>query len=314
MAATAELANSGRQPFLRYGNWYSFGVAREARHETSAKAISATRRSPPVRITIEARGAVKTTADFVSAISSLHKNKENRKFWYRGLSDCDYGLIPSVGREQKYAGKKKTLSPTDEIGLLHRFRRRAYPHLGRAVSAGEALFLARHYKLPTRLLDWTANALCALYFACVANFDRPAKVWVMHRPSPPGENDIDPFEVGHIQDEKVLFDLLGPRSSNSLKIIYPFLNSPRLVAQDGAFTVHSDPWRSIESYVATDFDPKNLHLEALYFWCISAANKVGIIEELSGLGITERTVYPDLDGIAKSVWETEVLWNPDPSP
>ncbi len=267
-----------------------------------------------MRITIEARGAVKTTADFVSAISSLHKNKENRKFWYRGLSDCDYGLIPSVGREQKYAGKKKTLNPTDEIGLLHRFRRRAYPHLGRAVSAGEALFLARHYKLPTRLLDWTANALCALYFACVANFDRPAKVWVMHRPSPPGENDIDPFEVGHIQDEKVLFDLLGPRSSNSLKIIYPFLNSPRLVAQDGAFTVHSDPWRSIESYVATDFDSKNLHLEALYFWCIPAANKVGIIEELSGLGITERTVYPDLDGIAKSVWETEVLWNPDPAP
>jgi hypothetical protein len=26
----------GRQPLLGYGNWYSFGAAREARHETSA--------------------------------------------------------------------------------------------------------------------------------------------------------------------------------------------------------------------------------------------------------------------------------------
>ena len=215
---------------------------------------------------------------------------------------------------QKYAGKKKTLSPDDEIDLLHRFRRRAYPHLGRVISAGEALFLARHYQLPTRLLDWTANALCALYFACVSNLRRPAKVWVMHRPPGRGENDIDPFALGCQKEEKALFEFLGHPDTNYLKIIYPFLNSPRLVAQDGAFTIHSDPWRSIESYVATDFDRKNLHLEALYFWFIPAANKVGIIEELSGLGITERTVYPDLDGLAKSIWETEVLWNGAPDP
>jgi hypothetical protein len=41
---------------------------------------------------------------------------------------------------------------------------------------------------------------------------------------------------------------------------------------------------------------------------------VGIIEELSGLGITERTVYPNLDGLAKSLWETEVLWGADQPP
>ncbi len=212
-----------------------------------------------MRFTIEARGVVETTANFASAISSLHEIKPNRKFWYRGLSDCNYGLIPSVGRVQKYAGKRKTLSPDDEIDLLHRFRRRVYPHLGRVVSAGEALFLARHYKLPTRLLDWTANALCALYFACVANPEKPAKVWAMHRPQR-GENDIDPFEVDRQTNEKALFEFLGPPSPDYMKIIFPFYNSPRLVAQDGAFTIHSDPWRSIESYVATDFDRKNLHL------------------------------------------------------
>jgi hypothetical protein len=180
------------------------------------------------------------------------------------------------------------------------------------VSAGEALFLARHCKLPTRLLDWTANALCALYFACVGNLKKPAKIWAMHRQQK-GGNDIDPFEFALRGDETV-FDLLGPPSIDYLKIIYPFYNSPRLVAQDGAFTIHSDPWKPIESYVATDFDTPNLHLEAFYSWCIPVAHKVGIIKELSGLGITERTVYPDLDGLARSLWETEVLWHGNDSP
>jgi FRG domain len=207
----------------------------------------------------------------------------------------------------------QTLKHKDEVQLLHRFRRRAYPHLGRAVTSGEALFLARHHKLPTRLLDWTANALCALYFACVEkdNLAKPAKVWAMHRP-PDGGNDIDPFKLALPRDEEALFNFLGPPATSYLKIIYPFHNSPRLVAQDGAFTVHSDPWIPIEEYVARDFDSANPHLEALYFWRIPAPKKVGITKELSGLGITERTVYPDLDGIAKSVWETEVLWNGDP--
>jgi hypothetical protein len=182
------------------------------------------------------------------------------------------------------------------------------------VTPGEALFLARHHKLPTRLLDWTANALCALYFACVGNPTRPAKVWAMHRPQV-GGNDIDPFEFAAQKDEQTLFNFLGPQYHNYLKIIYPFYNSPRLVAQDGAFTVHSDPWKSIESYKDENFDCTNLHLEALYFWIIPAVDKLGIIEELSGLGINERSVYPDLDGLAKSLWETEVLWNgvTDPS-
>jgi hypothetical protein len=110
---------------------------------------------------------------------------------------------------------------------------------------------------------------------------------------------------------KKLFKFLDDRPSPHLKIIYPFYNSPRVVAQDGAFTVHSDPWTPIEDYADMDFDCTSLDLEAFYFWCIPADDKVRIIKELSSLGITERTVFPDLDGLAKSLWETEVLWKPD---
>jgi hypothetical protein len=47
----------------------------------------------------------------------------------------------------------------------------------------------------------------------------------------------------------------------------------------------------------------------LYSWHIPAERKVCIVKDLSRLGITQRTVFPDLDGVAKSLWETEVLWN-----
>jgi hypothetical protein len=88
-------------------------------------------------------------------------------------------------------------------------------------------------------------------------------------------------------------------------------NSPRLLAQDGAFTFHSNPWKSLESYADEQvvFADEDLDIAKLYWWHIPAKYKINIIKELSGLGITHRSVYPDLDGVARSLLETEVLWS-----
>lgn len=94
----------------------------------------------------------------------------------------------------------------------------------------------------------------------------------------------------------------------AIKIVHPFYNSPRLLAQDGAFTFHSNPHQAVEDHESRKFAARNLDIQALYRWRINAEDKPHIIRQLSGLGITHRAVYPDLDGIAKSLWETEVLW------
>jgi hypothetical protein len=49
----------------------------------------------------------------------------------------------------------------------------------------------------------------------------------------------------------------------------------------------------------------------LYCWSIDRRHKPKLIADLSGLGITHRMVFPDLDGLARSIWETEVLWRSD---
>jgi len=48
----------------------------------------------------------------------------------------DFALMPSCWAPPNFV-------PHQEMSLLHRFRRRAYPYVGRAVTAGEAIFLAR---------------------------------------------------------------------------------------------------------------------------------------------------------------------------
>ncbi len=273
--------------------------------------------SSEVKFKIERRNPVGCVNDFVSGVFSLRSSIDNRKLLYRGHSNSEFKLIPSIGRTQRYAGKEVTLNAKSEIDLLHRFRRRAYPHVGRVMNAGEAIFLARHHGLPTRLLDWTANALFSLYFACFEKSKKDGMVWAMR--SPFNIQKLDAFYVATQKIESKVFEAGGrndpthPSAKYALKIIDPFYNSPRLLAQDGAFTFHSDPWKSIEDHEGKGFAGGNLDIEVLYCWNVPGAHKAGIIEELSGLGITHRAVFPDLDGVARSLWETEVLWCQDRS-
>ena len=217
-----------------------------------------------VTFDIEERNTVTSAQDFVSSIFHLRAAVANKKVWYRGHPKDTYQLIPSVGRPQRYLGKEVTLTPKEERLLLHRFRRRAYPLIGRAITAGEAIFLARHHGLPTRLLDWTANALFALYFASVEAQACDGTVWAMLPRS--GSKDMDAFVLANVEQEAKLFssqpgdgEELSPTAGSpekaALKILHPFYNSPRLLAQDGGFTWHSDPWHSIESYAGQQFAP-----------------------------------------------------------
>ncbi len=264
---------------------------------------------PTTAFDIKPRPKITSLEMFVDEVFAVRKEHHDRKFWYRGIQKARYRLHPTVGRKLKYSRKELTLDGAGEINLLHRFRRRTHPIVGHTMTAGEAIFLARHHSLPTRLLDWTANALYALYFACVEDECEDAKsedgkVWALL----PREHfsPLDAFDLVKKQSEQDLFGSLG---NPAVKIVHPLYNSPRLVAQDGAFTIQSNPWVPIEDYERQSFDEENLDIQMLYSWEIPNADKSEIVAQLSGLGITHRLLFPDLDGIARSLWETEVLWS-----
>jgi len=252
--------------------------------------------------TKEDRGPINSVARFAQSIAEL---SGDQKLWFRGHAKSFWPLIPTIGREQCYGGKRRTLRPDDEWTLLHRFRRRCYAEMGRAISPIEAMFLARHHGLPTRLLDWTASALVALYFACTEAAEEDGRLWVIS--SYDERADIDVFDLIHITRDDELIERMGEQG---IRILFPFLNSPRVIAQDGIYTIHPDPWRPLDCYQNEPFEKGWLDIERLYAWAIPSSAKIEILRQLSNLGITRRTVFPDLDGIARSLWETQVLWTP----
>ena len=204
-----------------------------------------------------------------------------------------------------YADRQQAFGPREEAELLHRFRRRAYSHDRAVENAGDALFLARHHGLPTRLLDWTANVLFALHFSCATHVESDGQLWAFRQRSYSTVRDA--FELTRHGSEYELFN--SANAERSVKIVHPVFNSGRLIAQDGGFTLHSDPWTPLERLAGVEFAEDALDVESLYSWQIPKESKPGILRELSGLGINHRSMFPDLDGIARSLWETEVLWN-----
>ena len=279
--------------------------------------MATTRRT---RIVFQDMDEVSSVERFLQSLFRLRRRLADDKLWFRGQPSETFRLLSTIGRQYEYAHRTKVFSPDDERQLLHRFRRRAYPHQPRLLRAGEALFLARHHGLPTRLLDWTANPLFGLYFASTERPTENGTVWAMHRRK--GCLGLDAFEFADLSSEKNVFGLYATdpagattqrvTTNEAVKLIYPFLSSPRIVAQDAAFTFHSNPWRPLEEYARVRFQSDKLDIDTLYRWRIPAPRKHRIVADLSGLGVTHRLVFPDLDGIARSIWETEVLWRGSP--
>lgn len=82
---------------------------------------------------------------------------------FRGQSNKDFELIPSIGRERNSAC---SISILDQERNLIEMAKYKLPHVFRSdLLPIDLLSLLQHYGIPTRLLDVTSNPMVALYFA-----------------------------------------------------------------------------------------------------------------------------------------------------
>jgi hypothetical protein len=225
--------------------------------------------------------SIRSVVTFLALLEKLELSGEEVVF--RGQTS-DWPLLPDIGRLPFLSqGKAYDSWLGFEDDLLDKFRKYSYPFLPvHTRSDWDWLYIARHYGLPTRLLDWTTNPLKALFFA-VQDFradDKDSVLWAL--------------------ETKGWMESLERVKRDSLKdmlLVYPAHINERIVAQDACFTVFPLPTKHNE------FKPANqerLVKRALKF-LIPAASRSTLRIELSTLGFTQRTMFPGLDGVVASI-------------
>jgi len=238
-----------------------------------------------------------TWADILTAVSHCIETYGEQGCpdpYFRGHSEAHWELLPELARRQ--------LGYQEEDRLYCRFRALGSHLFPPDFTSWDVLFLMRHHRIPTRLLDWTESFAVALYFATV-----PARgdcaVWILN-PYALNKRTCKEEIVHNLNsDYRDGYDhyfLRGERKKPSFPApILAVEGSSRVVrmaSQRSAFTLHANTHLRLDhSYpsVASKITiPEHLLPEARDFLNLS--------------GVNEFSVYPDLDGLGRYLRVSEL--------
>ncbi|HRI27626.1 MAG TPA: FRG domain-containing protein [Chitinophagales bacterium] len=221
---------------------------------------------------------------------------------YRGLSDVAYTLKTSLMR---LGGNFEAL----EGHLLRNFKKYARRDLytQQNNSVWNWLALAQHYGLPTRLLDWTYSPYVALHFATAEmnKYDTDGVIWCVNYVK---TNELLPHRLKYLlldEGSNIFTAEMLQNACHTIKdfdtlqrnLFVVFLEPPsldeRIVNQYALFSLMSNPATMLDEWLQQ-------HSSLFFRIIIPAALKWEIRDKLDQANITERVLFPGLDGL--STW------------
>ncbi|MEK7288746.1 MAG: FRG domain-containing protein [Planctomycetota bacterium] len=224
---------------------------------------------------------VESVHQLLEIVSQKFFTKSRGQWVFRGHSNKNYELVPSVGRK----GHTSKSIAQYEASLFDSFRREAGAYISPSPSdEWEWLSVAQHHGLPTRLMDWSHNPLVALYFSVLGNQAADGQLIALNAPrkAPTSVLSQSPFKL-----------------AKPMKY-YPNIVSPRIRAQEGLFVAFSNPEAPLDQKLRDDWSIERL--------AVPAAAKGRLRYEFFRLGVHESSMFPHLDGLAARIrWQHQVL-------
>jgi len=264
--------------------------------------------------------------------------------WFRGQGSSRLSLRPGLYREDTWEHLKKATPSADDgdqlfealLEIEHELRIdfTSYGHLlnesNQAKSPIDWYFLMQHYRLPTRLLDWTTNALAALFFAV----DGHSPYFRERKAHDSADNSISLQVAVWMVDAYWLADSLSDEwgapilaySADASKYVPPLdqviergddtealiprhsmpieppAMHPRVAAQEGRFIIFGRTQDLLEEKVLLGKDDdckvEECRLRQIRF---EVKDVNAVLGELAQLGVSRRTLFPDLGGLAEFV-------------
>lgn len=240
-------------------------------------------------------------------LREIFESGEYRSWAFRGQPDASWRLETPLSRYLRRSGVQEKYWKQQEERILRIFRRKAHLHL-RTVpderDSFEWLALMQHHGAPTRLLDFTWSKYVAAFYA----FSDPprgcdAAIWALYPPALASSEKFGPW----IYDNFEKYFL--PNTKPIVVIGEPHHMNQRLIAHSGTFVVPGQLAIPVEDIVATHISSEPLVKLTL------ATDRVrrDAIKALYHMNITHATLFPDLDGLARSMgFELELHWQFDP--
>ena len=211
--------------------------------------------------------------DYIDSFADLHKKFDSYNpstTIYRGLKSVDFELKTSIVRLVPPPSSES--KETNEREILRLFREKSIPFLNfTPITDWDWLAFGQHHGLPTRLMDWTRNPLVACYFAVEEEWDGDSVIYAYHNDWYISvEKHPDPFVYGNVG-----------------KFI-PRHVTPRITAQEGLFTIHSDLYNPFDSdEIEKIIVPNNIRHD--------------LKRTINTYGIDRYLLFPDIDGLTAHI-------------
>jgi hypothetical protein len=227
---------------------------------------------------------------------------------FRGERDETWPLYSGLSRYFQNFRVHQDAWAEQEARVLRIFKRKAHQFLERPPDWDDDfqwLALMQHHGAPTRLIDFTWSPYVAAFFALERTV-ADGVVWAMNPARIDSSRAARPRMDPRVPGNFSKYFVKGDR-----RLIWmgePHTMNQRLIAQSGTFAVPGVLDVPLEE-ILSDRDQENILAK---FVLTNPVREVGM-RELYRMNITFATLFPDLDGLARSMgYELEFHWAYNP--